>query len=161
MKNVHQQKLDEICKELDLGEFAEYLNDYRGSSDYITDAVAEIADDHTSIYYYDIMRFIADHPDALADVVAEGLYSVEAGQAYDLYKHGQAAEFMVIEHDIYNHLDDAVRLLVLDTIAYDADTTDATPEQWEGLFELLETVDGYTYDRFFEITDAVREILEG
>jgi hypothetical protein len=145
--------VDELRADLDTGDYGEALNDYRDSSAYICEAISQAADNHTSIYYYDILRFISSNPEALADVVDEGLYEVRAGDKYDLYQHGQAAEFMTIERDIYDHLDDALMLAALDFIQYDL-KRDAIPE------ELADYLRGWVRDpgdRMNDIPDRIRE----
>lgn len=145
--------VDELRADLDTGDHGDALNDYRDSSAYICDAIMEAADNRTSIYYSDILRFISSNPEALADVVNEGLYEVGHGSEYDLYKHGQAAEFMTIERDIYDHLDDALMLAALDFIQYDM-KRDAIPA------ELADYLKGWVRDpgdRMSDIPDRIRE----
>ncbi len=148
-------KVETLAEDLNTGDHGDRLNDYRNSSAYICDAITEIADNDTSIYYSDILDFIRENPEALADVVTEGLYTVEAGQEYDLYKHGQAAEFMMIERDIYNHLSAALMLCAVDFIRYDLGR-DTIPAE---LAELLDewTDEASSGDRMDEIPDRIRE----
>ena len=147
--------VDDLRDALNLGEYADRLNDYRGSTSYICDAVAEIADAGTSIYYSDILAFVRDHVESLAEVISEGLY--DPSHSYNLYEHGQAAEYMLIERDVYDHLADALRLLAYDYIQYDLGT-DAIPQ------ELAELIDAWADDgrieRVNEITDNVREYID-
>lgn len=143
--------VDSLRADLDTGNYGDRLNDYRDSSSYISDAISEIADSATSIYYSDILAFIGDHPDALADVIQEGLY--DPRQEYDLYRHGQAAEYMTIERDIWDHLDDALMVAALDFIQYDLGR-DRIPE------ELADYLSGWVRDpgdRMNEIPDRIRE----
>lgn len=148
-------KVETLTEDLDRGDYGGYLNDYRDSSAYICDAITEIADNNTSIYYSHILDFIKENPEALADVAAEGLYTVEAGQGYDLYKHGQAAEFMMIERDIYDHLAAALMVCAVDFIRYDLGR-DTIPAE---LAELLKawTEEADSNDRMDEIPDRIRE----
>lgn len=136
------------------GEYAEDLLDYNGSV-YICDAIAEIADNHTSIYYSDILSFISSNPEALAEVVEEGLYMVDSRHPYDLYKHGQAAEYMTIERDIYNHLDDAIRAYAAHYLrtTYHVETVSA--ETWDAIAADLDDIDNN--NRFDDITDIIDE----
>lgn len=150
--------VETLAEGLNTGDHGDRLNDYRNSSTYICDAIADIADNDTSIYYSDILNFIRENPEALAEVVAEGLYTVEAGQKYDLYEHGQAAEFMMIERDIYNHLADSLMICAVDFIRYDLERNTIPAE----LSELLEewTKEANSGDRMDEIPDHIREYLE-
>ena len=140
---------------LNTGEHGDRLNDYRDSNTYICDAIAEIADSDTSIYYSDIIAFISKNPEALSDVVAEGLYTVGNGTEYDLYKHGQAAEYMMIERDIYDHMRDAVMLCAVDFIRYDLGRTTIPAELAELVADLADEADNN--DRMRDIPDRIRE----
>lgn len=136
------------------GEYAEDMLDYDGST-YICDAISEIADNRTSIYYSDIIEFIKSSPEALSEVVEEGLYMVDSRHPYNLYEHGQAAEYMTIERDIYDHLDDAVKAYAADYLrtAYHVEEIDA--ETWEAIADDLDDIDNNS--RFDDITDIIDE----
>lgn len=148
-------KVETLAEGLDTGDHGDRLNDYRDSSAYICDAITKIADSDTSIYYSDILDFIRENPEALADVVAEGLYTVGEGQEYDLYKHGQAAEFMTIERDIYNHLADALMLCAVDFIRYDLKLETIPAELAELLKEWTE--EASSGDSMDEIPNRIRK----
>jgi hypothetical protein len=148
----------ELLEDLDTGDHGGRLNDYRDSSSYIRDAISEIADSDTSIYYYDILNFIRENPEALADVVAEGLYEVRPGTGYDLYKHGQAAEYLTIERDIYAHMRDAVLLCAVDFIRYDLKRETIPADLADLLKEWADEADNN--DRMDEIPDKIREYFE-
>jgi len=147
-----------LADSLDLGDNADRLNDYRDSDSYICDAISEIADSDTSIYYTDILNFISENPEALADVVAEGLYTVDSSTEYDLYKHGQAAEYMMIERDIYNHLRDAVLLCAVDFIRYDLKRETIPADLADLLQEWADNADNN--DRMNDIPDKIREYFK-
>lgn len=145
----------ELLEDIDTGDHGDRLNDYRDSDIYIGNAISEIADSDTSIYYSDILNFIRENPEALADVVAEGLYTVGQGAEYDLYKHGQAAEYMTIERDIYDHMRDAVLLCAVDFIRYDLKRETIPEELADLLQEWADKADNN--DRMNEIPDKIRE----
>lgn len=155
-----QEQPDEISVDslrdgLELGDYGEYVNDYRGSSAYICDMIAEIADSNTSIYYSDILHFISENPEALADVIDEGLYDPSHG--YDLHQHGQAAEYMTIERDIWDHLENALYLAALDFIRYDLERETIPVELSELLYEWAADPG----DRMSDIPDRIREYFHG
>lgn len=150
--------VSDLADELDTGEHGDVLCDYRDSSTYICDAIWEAADQRTSIYYSDILDFIREHPEALAEVVAEGLYEVNHDQEYDLYKHGQAAEFMMIERDLYNHMADNLMRAALCFIRYDLKREHIPADLAEELRIWCNTA--YQDDRMDEIPDRIREYFE-
>lgn len=146
----------ELVKELDTGDNGDALNDYRDSSAYIYDAITEAADQRTSVYYCDILAFVREHPEALNDVVADGLY--DPAHDYDFYQHAQAAEYMTIERDIYDHLADSLMLAALDFIRYDLKRETIPAE----LAELLRgwCDDAENFDRMDDIPDRIREYFD-
>ncbi len=148
----------DLAEGLDLGNYADNLNDYRDSDSYICDAISEIADSNTSIYYSDILNFIRENPEALAEVVDEGLYEVHSRNEYDLYKHGQAAQYMTIERDVYEHLRDAVMLCALDFIRYDLKRETIPADLADQLEEWADNADNN--DRMNEIPDHIRKYFE-
>lgn len=145
----------DLLHNLDTGDHGDRLNDYRDTDAYICDAIAEIADADTSIYYNDILDFIRENPESLADAISEGLY--DPSHDYDLYKHGQAAEYMTIERDIYDHLPDSLFAAAVNFIRFDLDIVEIPAELAELLREWCEDAD--TGDRMDEIPDRVREYL--
>ena len=136
-------------------EYAEDMIDYNGST-YICDAISEIADNRTSIYYSDILDFISKHPDALADVIEEGLY--DPSHNYDLYKHGQAAEYMTIEQEIYNQLEEAIKAYAADYIRTSYEVEEIPVEKWEAIAADLERIDNN--DEFGDIIEIVDEHMQ-
>lgn len=126
-----------IAEARKVSEYAADIADYGGST-YICDAISEIAESNMSIYYSDIMDFISRNPEALAEVIDEGLY--DPAHNYDLYKHGQAAEYMTIERELYNNLSDILRLYAADYILRQHGE-EIPLEVWEAVEERLEDID--------------------
>ena len=124
------------------------------SSDYICDAISEFADNNTSIYYCDIMEFIAHNPDALSDAAAE--FGVDS-RNFDIYKLGQQAEFMQIENNIYSDFDEMIEyaaLIYADSINLDLSNS-----------EILESVKNSvcvinSNSRIWDIVENVKSDLE-
>lgn len=142
---------------LDTGNYADCLTDYRDDDGYICDIISEIADNHTSIYYSDILSFISRNPDALAEVVEEGLYTVGGSRSYNLYEHGQAAEYMIIERDIYDHMADGVLVSMLDYIRLDLELEYIPAELADLLQSWSECADNN--NRMSDFIDNIREYL--
>lgn len=138
-------------------DYSDLLCDY-SDSEYIGDAISEIADNNTSIYYSDIMNFISNNPEALADVIAEGLYTVD-GRTYDLYKHGQAAEFMTIEHALYDDLENALKIYALDYIGHELNLETIPADAWEIIENEIEG-NSYKFDRLWDIKELVNQALK-
>lgn len=145
---------DEILKSLDLGDYAGELADYAGSSSYVCDAIAEIADRNTSIDYGDIISYIADHVEEVSDTINEFGWD---GCGGDLYKAGQLAEYNAIYNDVDCHLDGGLKIMALDYIT--GRTCDHSGLHYSAipaaLCEAVEECIGNSPDRIDEITDVI------
>lgn len=148
--------VSDLADDLNTGDHGDVLCDYRDTSTYICDAIMEAADQRTSIYYSDILAFISEHPDALAEVIEEGLYDPSHG--YDLYQHGQAAEFMMIERDLWNHLADNLMRAALCFIRHDLKRLFIPAELAELLRVWCNTA--YQDERMSDIPDRIREYFD-
>jgi hypothetical protein len=102
------------------------------SSQYICDAIMGFADSRTSIYYSSIMEFIKDNPDAVNDAINEFGWD---GCGRDIYKAGQMAEYMSIEQEIYNELNDIIKYITLDFIDSTDEADDDADKIWQTLTE--------------------------
>lgn len=154
MENKLYLNPDEIRKNLYPGDYAGCLSDYAGTSCYIDDAIGDIADCNTSIYYSDIIKYIADHVDDVNDAINEFGWDCCGG---DLYKAGQMAEYETIRGDIEDRLDDGLKVMALDYIQGRTCTRcglhySAIPAALWGAVE--ECIDNQP-DRLDEITDVV------
>lgn len=152
--------VSDLADDLNTGDHGDVLCDYRDSDTCISDAIWEAADQRTSIYYSDILAFISEHPEALAEVIEEGLY--DPSHEYDLFKHGQAAEFMMIERDLWNHLPDNLMRAALCFIRYDLKRQHIPADLADQLRVWCNTA--YQDEAMRDIPDRIREYfaeLEG
>ena len=152
---VPMVSVDSLRADLDTGNYGEFLNDYRDSTSGVSDAIAEIADSHTSIYYSDILNFISENPESLAEVIEQGLY--DPTHNYNLYEHGQAAEYMLIERDLYEHIEDSLMLVALEFIQRDLGTDEIPEDLAEKLPEWAEEA---AFDSMDYMPDRIREYLD-
>lgn len=146
--------VDGLESGLDLGEYGEYLNDYRDTSAYICDAISEIADNNTSIYHSDIMSFLSDNPEAVEDAIKEFGWD---GCGGTLEKAAQMGEYMTIENDLYSHMADALMLCAVHFIHYDLKVEEIPEELADLIREWADDADNN--DRMDEIPDRIREYL--
>lgn len=151
--NFNEYYNDQIAT-LDLGDYADQLNDYRASNTYICDAISEIADRNTSIYYSDIKAFLFDHFDEVQRAIDEFGWD---GIGADLYKASQMAEFITIQEDIYNHITDGIKLTLLDYLKYDLKAEHISEELADLLDEWSEQAD--TGDRFGILSDLIDDYI--
>lgn len=137
------------------------------SSQYLSDAITEFADNNTSIYYADIKDFIANNIDAVTDAINEFGWD---GCGGDLYKAGQTAEFLAIERTIYDELTDIIKYIALDFLDATEEANEDTERVWKSLAENkkaeiidecilgLENIDGNS--RLDEITDLFADYTQ-
>ena len=146
--------VDELESGLNLGDYGEYLNDYRDSSSYICDAITEIADNNTSIYHSDIMAFLSRNPEAVEDAIREFGWD---GCGGTLEKAAQMGEFLTIERDLYDHMADAVMLAAVHFVRYDLKIEEIPEELADLIRQWADEADNN--DRMDEIPDKIREYL--
>lgn len=139
----------------DIGTDAAYLAaDYEGCSSSIDDVIRERADSETSIYYSDIIKFIADHVEEVNDTINEFGWD---GCGGDLYKAGQMTECLQLEQNYMEKVDGIIRYAAIMDLIYNRKLATISAETWESIESEL---DGLDYDsRFDEITDVITEAL--
>ena len=140
---------------LDLGDYGDQMNDYRNCSTYVCDAISEIADSTTSIYYCDIESFISENVDAVNDAIDEFGWE---GCGSDLMKAGQMAEYNTIQADLYEHLGDALKCAAYNLLIYDLGMDEAPAELIEAIDEMTEEEDNNA--RMDAIPDMIADWLE-
>lgn len=148
MKNL---KIEQIMNGLNTSEYGYELENY-DSTTYISDAISEIADNNTSIYFGDIIEFISNNVEDVNNAIAELGWD---GCGGDLYKAGQAAEYLKIQNNIYEYLEDDLKSYALKKYVSETDADEIPAELWEELEEVIEA----NPDRFEEITDVINDYL--
>ena len=95
--------VDEI-KNLNIGDYGDKLENYDGS-DYICDAISEVADESVDIYYSDLFDWAKENYD----------YINEANEEFGIPKDGdiieqiQRGQYYAIEQEIYENLQDCIK----------------------------------------------------
>lgn len=102
------EKISDARDRLDLGRYGNEITYY--DSGYITDVYMEIADNNTSIYCYDIERYLVANMDDVNDWILEN------GYPGDLYKAAQGAEFDSIYMELLENSDDILLYWAYDYI---------------------------------------------
>lgn len=153
MKNT-MVELNAVLDELDLGDYGEYLNDYREG--YICDIIAEIADGETSIYYSDIIKYASEHFGEVADAIDE--FGLD-GCGRDLYKAAQIAEFSSIERDIYDHLDDCLIMRAAEYILNNLRVETVSGDIWAEVESICARTT--SNDRLDSFLDEIAEAVNG
>lgn len=174
MKNYKQALFNKIndstntARENLNGYSQDFITDnYADSSQYICDAISEFADNNTSICYSDIKEYICNNFDAVEEAIDE--YGWD-GCGGDLYKAGQMAEYMSIEREIGDELEDIIKYITLDFIDSTDEANDEAEKIWQTLteeqkYELLtafiddlEMIDNNS--RFDDISDLYNDFIQ-
>lgn len=151
-------RVDDLRREYYTSSIAGRLSDYRDSSTYIDDAIHEIADAETPIYYSDMLQFLTDGGvEYIEQAIAEGLYTIDA-KTFDFWGLVQAGAYVYNLGILYNDLPAGLYAAALDFIQYD-ERRDEIPEE---LADLLDewTDEADTLERMDEIPDRIREYFE-
>jgi hypothetical protein len=134
---------------------------------YFCDAIQEVADNHTSIYYSDIKEFICNHFDKVEEAINEFGWD---GCGCDLYQAGQTAEFLANEQEIYEDFADIVKHLAMNFIESTEEASDEAERIFSSLSEIeqerlvdefiseLESID--TNDRIETIVDVYNSYVQ-
>ncbi len=158
MTNI--EKLQGYKEDLYTGDYGEFFADYYDLEGYICDTVSSIADDNTSIYYSDILKFITEYPDSLKEVIDEGLYDPSCN--YDLHKHGQSAQFMMIERDLYDNIEANLQLVAYTYIEKMCEIDEVNALEEEKFLELIDLIDdacGNNPDQLEDIAIVIDEFF--
>ena len=151
-------RVDDLRREYYSASIAGQLSDYRDSSTYIDDAIHEIADAETPIYYSGMLQFLTDGGvEYIEQAIAEGLYNIDA-KTFDFWGLVQAGAYIYNLRILYNDLPAGLYTAALDFIQYD-EKRDEIPEE---LADLLDewTDEADTLERMDEIPDRIREYFE-
>ncbi len=143
----------ELMNNLFVGDYGWEIVEHN-ETDYICDAITEIADNNTSIYYSDIKEFIVNNFDAVEDAINEFGWD---GCGSDLYKAGQMAEFITIERDLYNNLEDIIKYAAYAYLINNG-FENLDENIIDAVNDALENIDNNDY--ISDIYDAVNAVLE-
>lgn len=155
MTIINIEEVYNSLKSADYMEYALEFLDYDDSdSEYVSDAIMEIADNSVSIYYSGMRDWLFENGEAfdyMAEAAAEGLIDTSK---YDFCNHIRSAQYLQASQSIYDSLDDYLTLITYRKLLnkgieqLDSDTLD----------EMLDDIE--QVDRFWEIDDRINSALE-
>lgn len=143
--------VNELLKDLKIGTYGIEFEEY--SYGYISDIISGIADNNTSIYYYDIERFISEHVERVNDTISEFGWD---GCGKDLYKAGQLAEYCWIQEEIYRDIEDILKWYAFKFYVQYTDNVDISEE----IVSIIEDIDSCRIDKLEEVRDLIIEQVE-
>ena len=158
MKKENFEKLEDLKMELEncLDDYSvDFANCYPlDSYGYITDAVSEFADSHTSIYYNDQRDFYYNNTKLCEETLLDYGYSLDEmlkeGNTLDdlICRAGAIGEYRHIEETINNELEDVIKLIIVNYILDNKINCN---------IDFLEGLDVYNLDRFDDLMDLIEE----
>lgn len=124
MKNL---KIEELRRELNLGELGEYFVDY--DNGYICDIITEIADNHIDIYTSDLFDWAKNYFGYIEEA------NTELGTPTDILQQIQQGQFYYYEQNIYNNLEDIMLNYMYNYIENVLNIKEITEEQYDDLLD--------------------------
>lgn len=146
MKNL---KIEELKKELNLGELGEYFADY--DSGYICDIITEIADNHINIYTSDLFDWAKNYFNYIEEA------NTELGTPKDILQQIQQGQFYYYEQNIYNNLEDIMLNYMYNYIENVLNIKEITEEQYD---DLLDFDFNNNNEMLENLIDHINEVLK-
>ena len=148
------KKIDELKEGLYVGEVGDRITDY--SSGYIYDVFSEIANNSIDIYTYDLLEWAKSNYNYIEDAIDElGTPQDKDGRA-DFIGMIQQGQYIYYSNDLYENIDDIIKLYIYNYIKYKLNIDEITEEQEETI-DLLNYDNNNTLD---EINDELNGIFE-
>lgn len=161
MKKENFEKLEDLKMDLEncLDDYSvDFANCYPVDSyGYISDAVSEFADSHTSIYYSDQRDFYYNNTELCEETLLDFGYDLNQmlkdGDTLDdlICKAGAIGEYRHIDETINNELEDVIKLIIVNYILDNKVDCD---------IDFLEDLDVYNLDRFDDLMDLINENVQ-
>lgn len=146
MKNL--LKIEDLRKELYTGDFGDCFCDY--DDGYICDIVIEIADNHVDIYTNDLLDWAKDNYEYIDEA------NEELGRADDFLGEIKQGQFLYNERDLYDNLEDSLKLFAYVYIQNVLGIEEITEEQNENLLDYDYTDNN---DELENIIDHIEEVF--
>lgn len=163
MKNINKYEVIKEIKASMSDNAIDFTDEYFGYSGnaYISDLFHEFADNHTSIYYYDIIKYISEHVEDVSRTIDEFGWD---GCGADLYKAGQTAQFQEIFMELESDRDNIITLYVLymlpdempsDMWEYIESEIDVNADRLPEADEIQALIDEWIEEHAESITEAI------
>lgn len=120
-------KIEELKKDLYCGDFGDCLRDY--DDGYICDIITEISDNKVDIYYYDLFEWAKNNFSYINEA------NEEMGAPNDIIKQIQQGQFLYNERNIFENLEDSLKMFMYDYIEKDLKILEITEKQNDDLLE--------------------------
>lgn len=150
MKTIQELREEQ---NLFLGDYGKFLVDYNRG--YVGDCISELADNNIDICNHDLLEWVRGNSSYVEDAVAEFGIGSDNFDFYGLLRQGQ---YMQIEEELYENIDDILTNWIINYIEYDLNIKELTDEQAEQVEDLFNKYDNN--DEFEHIIEEIEEIFE-
>lgn len=148
-------KIEDLKKELLTGDYGDCFCDY--DNGYICDIIAEIADNHVDIYNSDLLDWAKGNYSYIEEALDEfGTPTDSKGNA-DFIKIIMQGQYLYNERDLYDNLEDSLKLFAYVYIQNVLGIEEITEEQNENLLDYDYTDNNNELEY---IIDHIKEIFE-
>ena len=124
---MKELKIEDLRKELNLGELGKYFVDY--DNGYICDIITEISDNHVDIYTSDLFDWAKNYFCYIEEA------NTELGTPKDILQQIQQGQFYYYEQNIYNNLEDIMLNYMYNYIENVLNIKEITEEQYDDLLD--------------------------
>lgn len=142
-------KIKDLMDGLYTGDFGDRFCDYNNG--YICDIITEIADNNIDIYYSDLFDWAKGNTTYIDEATAE------FGRPDTFIQEIQQGQYYAYEQDLYENLEDSLKLFMYNYILYTLDIEEITEEQDD---ELLDYDFSDNNDQLENIIEHINEVLK-
>lgn len=125
-------KIEDLKKELYCGDFGDCFRDY--DNGYISDIITEIADNNIDIYNSDLMEWAKGNISYIEEALEE-FGEPKVNGRIDFMKIIQQGQYYYNEQNLYENLEDSLKIFMYDYIEKDLEITELTEEQNDDLLD--------------------------
>lgn len=125
-------KIEDLKKELYCGDFGDCFRDY--DNGYICDIITEIADNNVDIYNNDLMEWAKGNISYIEEALEE-FGEPKVNGRIDFMRIIQQGQYYYNEQNLYENLEDSLKMFMYDYIEKDLKITELTEEQNDNLLD--------------------------
>lgn len=149
---MEKLKIEDLKKELFIGDLGEYFVDY--DNGYICDIITEIADNNIDIYYYDLFEWAKNNFSYITEA------NEEMGTSTDIIKQIQQGQYYANEKELYENLDESLQFFMYDYIEKYLDIKEISENQNDDLLDWDFTDNNEKLENLIEHINEVLKIKE-
>lgn len=148
-------RIEDLKKDLYLGDFGEYFNDY--DNGYICDIITEIADNKVDIYNDDLLEWAKGNYSYIEEALDEFGTPTDSNGRADFIKIIQQGQYYANERNLYENLEDSLKFYMYDYIEKTLKVEKITEEQNDELLSCFNFDDNN--ESLENLVEAINEIF--